>query len=186
MLGDFEKDCKKWVDPPTPELSAELGAQGNLMTAYFNNFYVRGRTNKADLGLLLIKKQDSCQKKGIFDYFHGHTASLSLCSFMIMEWSCFCLDLPWVALSDSFWGSMEVFCCQQAVDSIKSFYPAYIGFPSFPVSPHSAPYFLGITLLINWSQLCPPGNPKQHKILLSNWTWVPGISLKIQRQVWIF
>lgn len=29
------------------------------MTVYFNDFFLRGGANKADLGLLLIKKQDS-------------------------------------------------------------------------------------------------------------------------------
>lgn len=96
-MGDFEKDCKKRVGfffPP--ELSAELGAEGNLMSWYFNNFYLTGRASKEELGVLLIKEQDSLmsEKKGIFDYFRDHTASLPLCLVTIMEWSCFCLVLP--------------------------------------------------------------------------------------------
>lgn len=105
------------------------------MTGYFNNFYLRGRTDEVELGLLLIKRQSSF--------------ILERCLIISVAPQCPCLCVQswlWVALllfcstisgqSDYFWYSVEIVISYQ-LPAIRPFYPACCWLSPFSCLPRS-------------------------------------------------
>lgn len=108
-----------------------IGCWGQFGDWVFNNFYLRGLT--------------CVRKKETLDYFCGFTVSLSLCSVVIMEWSCFCLVLPLVALSNYF----LIFCGNFLLPVPTASFQVLLSYPSLTLLTPSL-LLPGITLLLNY------------------------------------
>lgn len=178
MLGNFEEDCRKWI---FFWIQCWIGCWGNLMTGYFNNFYLRGRTNKVELECL-IKKWHSLvlERRGHLIIF-----VVSQCPYLCAQswlWSGLSCSIVsgFVCLFLIFCGSflLSVTSCQRSSPPAP---PVLVFFPFLSLLvPSLLPgNHLSNKLPAPKSQALPSWEPEVTYNLFSNWTsWVPGISLK--------
>lgn len=66
----------------------------NFVVGFLNKSYLDGEKARAVVGKGAAGTQSS-QDRGRFDHFCGLNQFMTLCSDMVMKWSCLCLDSLW-------------------------------------------------------------------------------------------
>lgn len=116
------------------------------MTGYFNNFYLRGRTDEVELELLLIKRQNSfmLERRCLIISVAPQCPCLCIQSWLWVALLLFCSTIS--GQSDYFWYSVEIVISYQ-LPAIRPLYPAAVGFPLSPASLAPSLLLPGITSL---------------------------------------